>query len=344
MTCALGGCGCGWTAAGLALLWVAGLAVYGGFLGLLFAGVDRVLVARMQGRIGPPLAQPFADVRKLLHKQDTMPETAVGCVFRFAPVLALAGALTVLLYVPLGGLETAAGPFAGRGDALLGLYLLLLPGLGMVLGGFASGSPYASLGAQREMVSMLSYEFPLATTVLAFAWRLADAGVEAPFSLWTMAEHPIWAETGPIGWVGAALLLGVMLLVLPGELGRIPFDAPEAETELAGGLLVEYSGRNLALFELAQAVKSVALCAWMSALFLPWRPGMAMAGAALPWRVAADLAAFALKSGLWMFLGVSLVRAAVARLRVTDIVRVYWKWLGGAAVAGMLLLMVDAAL
>lgn len=336
MTC------CPWTMAGLTAVWVLGLAVYGGFLGLLFAGVDRVLVARMQGRIGPPVAQPFADVRKLLHKQDTMPETAVGPVFRFAPVLALAGALTVLLYVPLGGLERA-GLLAGRGDALLVLYLLLLPGLGMVLGGFASGSPYASLGAQREMVSMMSYEFPLATTVLAFAWRLADAGVEAPFSLWTMAEHPVWAETGPIGWAGAALLLGVMLLVLPGELGRIPFDAPEAETELAGGLLVEYSGRNLALFELAQAVKSVALCGLMTALFLPWRPSDAW-GMGWPWAVVADLVAFALKTGLWMFLGVSLVRAAVARLRVTDIVRVYWKWLGGASLAGLLLLMVDAAL
>ena len=336
MTC------CPWTMAGLTAVWVLGLAVYGGFLGLLFAGVDRVLVARMQGRIGPPVAQPFADVRKLLHKQDTMPETAVGPVFRFAPVLALAGALTVLLYVPLGGLEHA-GLLAGRGDALLVLYLLLLPGLGMVLGGFASGSPYASLGAQREMVSMMSYEFPLATTVLAFAWRLAAANVEAPFSLWTMAAHPVWAETGPIGWAGAALLLGVMLLVLPGEMGRIPFDAPEAETELTGGLLIEYSGRNLALFELAQAIKSVALCGLMTALFLPWRPSDAW-GMAWPWAVVANLAAFALKAGLWMFLGVSLVRAAVARLRVTDIVRVYWKWLGGASLAGLLLLMVDAAL
>ena len=152
--------------------------------------------------------------------------------------------MAALVYIPLGGLGTGV-PLAGGGDAILALYLLMLPGLAMVVGGFASGSPYAAVGAQREMVAMVSYEVPLAMTVMTYAWRLAEAGVAEPFSLQTMAAHPIWAETGPFGWVGAAILLGTMLLVLPGELGRIPFDAAEAETELAGGALVEYSGRSL---------------------------------------------------------------------------------------------------
>jgi formate hydrogenlyase subunit 4 len=327
-----------WTC--LAVLWVAGIAAYGTILGLLMAGVDRVLVARMQGRIGPPLTQPFYDVSKLLKKQDCMPSGATAAVFRFAPVVALAGAVTALLFIPLGGLERAA-LFLGCGDGVLVLYLLLLPGIAMVVGGFASGSPYASIGAQREMLAMVSYELPLACTVLTLAWRLAKAGAAAPFSLWTMAEHPIWAEAGPLGWAGAALLLGVMLLVLPGELGKIPFDAPEAETELAGGLLVEYSGRSLALFELAQAVKTVALCGVMCALFAPWRPSVAWPGQALPLAVSEDVLAFIVKSGVFMLAGVSLVRAAVARLRIDDIVRVYWKHLGSAAVAGSLLLIVD---
>jgi len=324
----------------LSIAWVVGVAVYGVVLGLLLAGVDRVLVARMQGRIGPPVVQPFYDVAKLLRKQDCMPSGATPCVFRFAPVVALAGALTALLYVPLGGLERGA-LFPSCGDAILLLYLLLLPGVAMVVGGFASGSPYASIGAQREMLAMVSYELPLATTVLVLAWRLAQAGAAAPFSLWTMSESPVWASAGPLGWVGAALLLLVMLLVLPGELGRIPFDAPEAETELAGGLLVEYSGRSLALFELAHAVKSVALCGLMCALFAPWRPSTAWEGLALPWAVTLDTLAFIAKSGLFMLAGVSLVRAAVARLRIDDIVRIYWKHLGGTAILGALLLIVD---
>ena len=324
----------------LAVAWVIGLSLYGVILGLILSGVDRVLVARMQGRIGPPVVQPFYDVAKLFRKQDCMPSGATAAVFRFAPVLALAGAVTALLYVPLGGLERAA-LYLGRGDAILLLYLLMLPGIAMVVGGFASGSPYASIGAQREMLSMVSYELPLACTVLTLAWRLAGAGFAQPFSLWTMAAHPVWETAGPLGWVGAAMLLVVMLLVLPGELGRIPFDAPEAETELAGGLLIEYSGRSLALFELAQAVKTVVLGGLMCALFAPWRLSACWTGLSAPLATILDTVGFILKSGVFMLAGVSLVRAAVARLRIDDIVRIYWKHLGGAAIVGSLLLIVD---
>ena len=329
-----------WAWVAVAGAWTLGTALYGILLGLFFSGVDRVLVARMQSRIGPPLLQPFADVRKLMIKQDAVPGGATGGVFRWAPVLARAGGLTALVYIPLGGLG-GGSPLPGGGDAVLALYLLMLPGLAMVVGGFASGSPYASVGAQREMVAMVSYELPLAMTVMTFAWRLAEAGVAEPFSLQTMAAHPIWAEAGPFGWVGAAILLGTMLLVLPGELGRIPFDAAEAETELAGGILVEYSGRSLALFELALAVKNVALCGLMCALFWPWRAG-SLAGGGAGWGAVLDLLGFAVKSGVFLFAGVSLVRAGMARFRVTDIVRFYWKHLGLASLVGMALLALDA--
>ncbi len=323
-----------------ALLWTAGLSVLGIGLGLFFSGVDRVLVARMQARIGPPLKQPFLDTIKLMVKQDMIPANAVPPVFRLAPVMALAGAITLLFYVPIGGL----GPvpvFDARGDAILVLYLLLIPGLAMVLGGFASGSPYASIGAQREMVTMLSYELPLATVILTYAWKLASLGIAHPFSLGTMAEHPVWGLVGPLGGLGMFLLLGVMLLVMPGEMGRIPFDSPEAETELAGGLLVEYSGRSLALFQLAQAVKSVAFSALMVALFAPWNLSRFVA---LPGPLAAvgDFLFFVVKSGVFMALGVSLLRASVARLRITEVVEGYWKWIGMAALAALLLVILDA--
>ncbi len=323
-----------------ALLWTAGLSVLGIGLGLFFSGVDRILVARMQARVGPPLAQPFLDTIKLMMKQDMVPTQAVAGVFRFAPVLALAGALTLLFYVPIGGV-CARPVFDGGGDAILMLYLLLIPGLAMVMGGFASSSPYASIGAQREMVTMLSYELPLATVVLTFAWKLASLGIDQPFSLGTMAAHPIWGLVGPLGGLGLFLLLGVMLLVAPGELGRIPFDSPEAETELAGGLLVEYSGRSLALFQLALAVKSVAFCALMVALFAPWDLSQFVA---LPGPLAAvgDFGFFVAKSGVFLFFGVSLLRASVARLRITEVVEGYWKWIGLTALGALLLVILDA--
>jgi len=86
-----------------------------------------------------------------------------------------------------------------------------------------------------------------------------------------------------VGGVGIGLLLITMLMVVPGELGRIPFDAPEAETELAGGLLVEYSGRNLALFYLSLAVKTIVVGALIVALFFPYNlSGMLSIGSGLP--------------------------------------------------------------
>lgn len=306
-----------------------GLAALSAVLGLLFTGADRIVVARMQGRIGPLLQQPFRDLAKLLRKQETMPAGAVGWLFRAAPAAALAGALCVTAYVPLFGFEP---PFGCGGDAVLVLYLLLVPGLAMVLGGFASGSPYAAIGAQREMVTMMSYEVPLAATMMAFAWRFSLAGADAPFSLATMAATPVWSLVGPAGAVGALLLFAVMLAVMPGELGRIPFDAPEAETELAGGILVEYSGRNFALFQLALAVKTVAMCGVVIALFAPWNFG-------LPGWVA-----WPLKAGVLMFASVSLPRATMARFRISQVAGFYWKWLGAAALLGLLFLVLDARL
>ena len=97
------------------LLRAFGLAFYGIVVGLLFCGVDRLLVARMQSRIGPPLRQPFLDALKLLGKQDMVPANAVDPVFRFAPVAALAAAVTLLFYLPLGGIGGAV--FGGEVDA-----------------------------------------------------------------------------------------------------------------------------------------------------------------------------------------------------------------------------------
>ena len=319
-----------------------GLALFGIFAGLWFTGIDRVLAARMQARIGPPVRQPFIDLAKLLIKQNVVPANAIPWLFNGAPLLALASAITVLLYIPMAALPGL--PVLGlQGDLVLVMYLLLIPGLAMVAGGLASGSPYATIGAQREMVTMIAYELPLAATVIAFAWKLAQLGAFHPFSLATFAATPIWTVVGPIGFVGLLLLLATLLLVVPGELGRIPFDAPEAETEIAGGLLVEYSGRNLALFSLSLAVKTIVATALVVALFFPWNftDFVALGGAPI-FAAAANAAFFLLKLLVVLFFSVTLVRISVARFRITQVVDVYWKILGALSLVGLLLVMVDA--
>ena len=318
------------------------MAVFGILAGLWYVGLDRVLAARMQARIGPPVRQPFIDLAKLMCKQNVVPANAIPWLFNGAPLLALASAITILLYVPMAafGLLPVLG---AHGDLVLIMYLLLLPGLAMVAGGLASGSPYATIGAQREMVTMIAYELPLASTVIAFAWKLSQMDVANPFSLAALAATPLWTLVGPIGFMGLLLLLATMILVVPGELGRIPFDAPEAETEIAGGLLVEYSGRNLALFSLSLAVKTIVVTSLIVALFFPWNLTDFVAIACCPYLAAAANAAFFLfKLFVVLFFSVTLVRISVARFRINQVVDVYWKILGALSLVGLILVMADA--
>ena len=326
----------------LAIAGSLGMTLFGILAGLWYVGIDRVLAARMQARIGPPIRQPFIDMAKLMAKQNVVPANAIPWLFNGAPLVALASSVTILLYLPMAslGFLPLLGPY---GDLVLIMYLLIVPALAMVVGGLASGSPYATIGAQREMVTMIAYELPLAATVITFAWKLSDVGIANPFCLAARAANPIWTLVGPLGIVGVLLLLASMLLVVPGELGRIPFDSPEAETELAGGLIVEYSGRNLALFYLALAVKTVVVASLVSALFFPWNLSELLPIACCSFCAAIpDAAFFLLKLLLILFFSLTLVRVSVARFRINQVVDVYWKFVGALALLGLLLVVADA--
>ncbi|MBN1281036.1 MAG: NADH-quinone oxidoreductase subunit H, partial [Candidatus Thermoplasmatota archaeon] len=245
-----------------------GLAAFGIIFGLVYKGIDRKLSAHMQGRIGPPLRQPFWDVAKLFAKENIVPRHAVPWLFHLIPLVGLLVTISILVYLPLGGFPPL---FSSAGDLIVVLYLLIIPSLALVLGGFASGSPYAVVGAQREMATMIAYEFPLAILVVTIAWKLLQTGATNVFSFSTIASTPVWNQvSGPFGFVGFAVLLFVLLLVTPAELSKIPFDSPEAETEIAGGLLVEYSGRNLAMYYLTDGVKTVVMASIIVALFFPY--------------------------------------------------------------------------
>ena len=325
---------------GSIILWTALVSLFGLIAGLFLLGVDRKLAAHMQARIGPPLRQPFIDIRKLLVKESIIPENAIPWLFNLAPIIALVSSLVILLYIPLGSLISPLGVY---GDLILVMYLLTIPALAMVAGGFASGSPYATVGAQREMVTMIGYEFPLAIVVIAIAWRLWAAGVAHPFLLSSIAGNPVWGIVGPLGIVGLALLLIVLAVVTPAELSRIPFDTQEAETELAGGLLVEYSGRNLALFSLSTAVRTLVMGALIVAIFFPWNISSFVA---LPAGIGeiVDLVFFLVKVILVMSIVVTLVRVGMARFRINQVVTVYWVHFALIGLAGLVLLMADAAL
>lgn len=317
--------------------------LFGVCAGLLLMGIDRICAARMQRRQGPPLLQPFIDIRKLLTKQSVVPADAIPSLFNAAPLIAFGSAVAILLFIPIGSFNPVGAliPVTGEwGDLILIIYLLTIPALSMVVGGFASGSPYAGVGAQREMVTMIAYELPLAITIIAIAWRLFAAGISDSFSIITLVTTPIWSVLGPVGIIGCLILLLVLIIVTPAELSRVPCDTPEAETELCGGLLVEYSGRNLALFTLSMAVKTVAMTGLVVLLFLPWNlsPALGLSGM-LAYLL--DLIFFMLKIIIVTFVSVSLIRVSMARFRINTIVSLYWGWLTAIGLFGMILIILD---
>ena len=318
-----------------------GFALFGIIFGLFYKGVDRKLSAHMQGRIGPPIRQPFRDVAKLFTKENIVPENAIPWVFNLAPIFGLVATISILLYLPIGGLKPL---LHANGDLILILYLLIIPSLAMVIGGFSSGSPYATVGAQREMATMIAYEFPLAIIIISIAWRLSMQGATNVFALSSIATTPVWNLAGPLGFLGFIILLLVLVIVTPAELSKIPFDAPEAETEIAGGLLVEYSGRNLAMFYLTDAVKTVVMASIIVVLFFPYNlsnlPLLGLeSGSYLAY--AADIIFYLLKVFLVILFSVTLIRVAIARLKIDQIVYTYWIPLTLLSLVGLIFVMWD---
>jgi len=314
-----------------------GLALFGIVFGLLYKGIDRKLSAHMQGRIGPPIRQPFRDVVKLFTKENIVPKNAIPWIFNLAPLIGLVATISILLYLPIGGFNPL---FSTKGDLILILYLLMIPSLAMVIGGFASGSPYATVGAQREMATMIAYEFPFAIIIISIAWRLLQAGDGNVFALSTIAGTPVWNIAGPIGFIGFLILLFVLVIVTPAELSKIPFDAPEAETEIAGGLLVEYSGRNLAMFYLTDGVKTVVMASLIVALFFPYNLSHLFGLESYP-AFAVDVIFYLLKVFLVILFSVTLIRVAIARLKIDQIVYTYWVPLTLIGLVGLICIIWD---
>jgi formate hydrogenlyase subunit 4 len=322
-----------------------GVIAFGIIFGLLFKGVDRKLSAHMQGRIGPPIRQPFRDVVKLFTKENIVPDNAIPWVFNLAPLIGLVATITILLYIPLGGFSPISSTsWGGFGDLILVIYLLIIPSLAMVIGGFASGSPYATVGAQREMATMMAYEFPLAIIVISFAWLLGNQnfglGLEQAFSLTVIAANPIWSHVGILGFIGAIILLLALVIVTPAELSKIPFDSPEAETEIAGGLLAEYSGRNLGMFYLTDAVKTVVMASIIVALFFPYNLSPMLGLQGIPANII-DIVFYLIKLLLVILFSVTLIRVAIARLKIDQIVGTYWLWITLLALVGLICIMWD---
>ena len=236
-------------------------------MGLILEFVDRKLYARMQMRIGPPWFQPFADMLKLFAKEQITPALANPFLFFGLPIVAIAGALTAALYVPLMGLEPA---HSFPGDLIVTIYLLSLLTMCIGLAGWNTSSRFSVIGATRALTQMFAYEAP---------FLLALLGPALAAGSWQISEVNRYAQTHwivitqPIGFIVA--LIGLM-----GKLELPPFDSPEAETEIVAGALTDYSGRGLAIFKMGKSIELIVGITLVSAFYLGGLNGILPSGPA----------------------------------------------------------------
>ncbi|HWQ93756.1 MAG TPA: complex I subunit 1 family protein [Clostridia bacterium] len=220
-------------------------------VGGLLAGLDRIISARMQSRQGPPLFQPFYDVMKLWQKENIVVRRSQNFYVLFF----------LLLVIFTGALF-----FAGS-DLLLVIFALTLAAIFFVLGAYKASSPYSFLGAERELIQMMAYEPMVLLTAVGMYMATKS------FQVHEIASHP-----------------GLLVLVLPGvfigflfaleiKFRKSPFDlscSHHAHQELVRGITTEFSGRALAMIEIAHWYENVFLLGWVYLFFAAW-PTLAIA-------------------------------------------------------------------
>jgi len=293
-------------------------------IGMVSSWVDRKVTARVQYRVGPPFFQPVYDIAKLLGKETLVPARAQGRGFLLAPVVGFAAAGLGAAILWHANIRPGEG-FVG--DLIVLLYVLTIPAIAAIYGGLASGSPHAAVGASREMKLLLSYELPLVLVVLVPVIQMSrspDFG--ASFSVGSLVafQH---AEGWTLFSLSGAIAMIVGILCIQGKLTLVPFDLPEAETELMGGVHLEYSGPPLAMIKLTRFLLLAISPIFLATLF--------MGGLATPSSVWAWLA-FAGKFVIFLVL-VVLIRNTNPRVQVRTAVRFFWFGLAPVAAAALVL-------
>jgi NADH-quinone oxidoreductase subunit H len=289
------------------------LAVSGGFL----SWFDRKITARVQFRKGPPILQPFYDFFKLLLVKETiLPKYGSPVTFLMAPAFAVAGATLagVLILLPLLDITTGF-----KGDIFVVFYCLTIPSLTYILGAIASGNPLAAVGASREMKLILSYEL---TFLLVIAAVILKAGLKTDIYSIIQVQK---AGTPFIFSLSGILLFMVSVLSVQAKLALVPFDMPEAETEIAEGIFIEYSGSAYALIKLTKYMMFFVLPAFLAAILLN---GFSFSGVGLLWTILKIL-------GIVLLL--TLIRNTNPRVKIKQAINFFLVWMNLLAILAIIL-------
>jgi NADH-quinone oxidoreductase subunit H len=329
---------------------VIGLMIFITFNALIIASAILVLAERkimgfMQQRYGPYLVgphgtlQPFADILKLLFKEELRPKGADKWLFTLAPVLSVVTAFVAFSTVPFGAETTLFGLLdtpikLGIADVNVGLLVIFavtsMGVYGIVLAGWASNSKYSLFGGLRASAQMISYELAYATSlaaVILLAGSLSLREVVDTQSGYWFGFIPQWyLFLQPIGFI-------IYVIAGVAETNRAPFDFPEAEQELVAGYNTEYSSVRFALFPQAEYINMVTMSAVATDLYLGgWHspfPFLDTNSLGLGW------VWFLIKVGLILFFYIWM-RWTVPRYRYDQLMSFGWKWLFPASVINLI--------
>ncbi|MCC7491811.1 MAG: NADH-quinone oxidoreductase subunit NuoH [Fimbriimonadaceae bacterium] len=306
----------------------------------------RKVVGFMQARVGPTQVGPWgllqtpADVLKLLTKEDVIPRHADRIVFTIAPFLVLVPASMAYLVIPFGNQQVVDGKVVYSligGDLNVGLlYLSAISSvavIGIIAAGWASNNKYSLLGGMRSAAQLITYEIPLTLAVVpSILWV-------GSLNLNTIAQY----QDHLGNWLVWPCFPGLILFAISAlsELGHVPFDLPEAESELVSGYNVEYSGMKFAMFFLAEFSNAFILSALGVTLFLGgWQSPFPESVPLLGW----DHGIFAVG---WFFLKtlscvffLFWLRATLPRLRIDQLMSLGWKILIPVGLLNVLLVAV----
>src|SRR5437867_3512731 len=266
-------------------------------------GLIRWIKARLQNRRGAPLWQPYLELRKLFHKEVIVSDNA-SWLFRAAPFVIFASTVATTVLVPVLAVPLA---FDTVGDLVVLVYLLLLGTFVLALAGLDPGSAFGGMGASREMTVAALAEPTVALAVFALALGAGST------NLGRIVERTV-ADPLAVISPGHLLAFAALIIVMLAETGRLPVDNPATHLELTmihEAMILEYSGRYLALIEWAAALKLLIFFSLLGNLFLPW--GVAVA--ATPVALTLALGSLLLKLAV-IAVVVAVLETRVAKLRL----------------------------
>jgi len=287
---------------------------------------ERRFAARLQNRIGPNIVgpfgvlQPLADLLKMMQKEDIVPRNADRFLFNLAPALPTMLAMATAAVIPFGGRYLPDGRWVNQflvADLDVGiLWVLALAGLmvfPIFMAGWASNNKYTLLSAMRAVAQGVSYEIPLVLAALVAVIATGELSIGG-IVRWQAENGWLIARLPVISWL-AFLVFFVASLA---EANRIPFDIPEAESELVGGVMVEYTGLKFGLFLFAEYVHTAIASLLAVTLFFGGAAGP-QAGTVGPlWLV--------LKAGV-LFVIIYWIRWSWYRFRSDQLMQLCWRYL-----------------